>query len=250
MPAQPQGMQNNNPNTSQVMGYPGYNQYSPQKLETTPNMGNIHYNQQANANLPRGPPPAMPHGHAPNLPPGPPPHMQQGPPPHMQQGPPPPGYMPGPPPPGYHQGPPPPGYGPPPPAPPPRNGPQVRVHQTRARYAPDGTLIIEQDADMSHSSNNIRIVNQPPVVNIPGPDVYVFTEGQAKITCPYCRYTGYTRIEKKMDSNLWIWIILCIIFIWSIVGLIILCCICASMNNYEITHYCTNCNRELGRRIR
>ena len=178
----------------------------------------------------------MPHGVAPNLPPGPPPRMQQGPPP--------PGY--GPPPPGYHQGPPPPGYGPPPP--PPRNGPQVRGPQTRARYAPDGTLIIEQDVD--RSNDNVIIVNRPPVVNNPGPDVYVFTEGQAKMTCPYCRYPGITRIEKKMDPNLWIWVILCIIFIWSIVGLIILCCICASVNNYEITHYCTNCNRELGRRIR
>ena len=92
------------------------------------------------------------------------------------------------------------------------------------------------------------IMNPAPVMQIK--TVYHFDKDAMHITCPHCRFTGNTRMERTMDSGMICLVVLCFLFIWSIIGLILLCILCANANNYEIRHYCQNCNRHVGTRER
>ena len=71
-----------------------------------------------------------------------------------------------------------------------------------------------------------------------------------EVTCPHCQFRGLSHCEKKIAGEVVCLIVLCIIFIWSLIGLILLCILCANMNNFEIDHYCRNCKANLGKRVR
>jgi len=96
-----------------------------------------------------------------------------------------------------------------------------------------------------------------PIVHVtsnnPSPPIIqniTFTNTTCSFQCPFCRYAGPTRVESTMDSNILCCVILCIIFCWSIIGLILLCCLCSQLNNFTHTHYCRNCGSEVGKRNR
>jgi len=78
--------------------------------------------------------------------------------------------------------------------------------------------------------------------------VIEFPHSSFETTCPFCRFTGLTRVQKNLGAQFMVCLILCIVFFWSIVGLILLCCLCCNPHNFEYTHFCVNCNREIGKR--
>ena len=87
----------------------------------------------------------------------------------------------------------------------------------------------------------------------PTPNVAIVTTQEVEfphhpfnMTCPSCKFTGLTRVEKKMAPQFFVCLIICIIFFWSLIGLILLCCLCCNENNFDYTHYCGNCNGLLG----
>ena len=107
-------------------------------------------------------------------------------------------------------------------------------------------------------------MNPPPQNNYPqgpqqgypqqGPNVVITQQvvdlphTPIQMTCPQCKFTGISRVDKTMGSQFFICLIIAIIFFWTLIGLILLCCLCCNDDNYEFVHHCPNCNFEYGKR--
>ena len=75
-----------------------------------------------------------------------------------------------------------------------------------------------------------------------------FPHQPISFTCPTCHVTGVTRVEKKLGAQFFICLIICILTFWTLIGLILLCCLCCNDNNFDFNHYCSACGAALGSR--
>merc|ERR1712166_1370412 len=68
----------------------------------------------------------------------------------------------------------------------------------------------------------------PEVIVVNTTTTFEFPHTPVNYTCPTCKATTMTRVEKKLGSQFIVCLILCIVFIWSIIGLILLICLCCN----------------------
>ena len=88
----------------------------------------------------------------------------------------------------------------------------------------------------------------PEVIVVNTTTTFEFPHTPVNYTCPTCKATHMTRVEKKLGAQFLVCLILCIVFIWSIIGLILLICLCCNSDNFTYTHQCGACGVELGSR--
>merc|ERR1712176_109149 len=91
-------------------------------------------------------------------------------------------------------------------------------------------------------------MSQQPIVAVNTTTSFDFPHTPIEYTCPVCKNTAVTRVEKKLGPQFLVCLILCIVFIWSLIGLILLCCLCCNEDNFEFVHYCGSCGHHLGSR--
>ena len=72
-------------------------------------------------------------------------------------------------------------------------------------------------------------------------EVVEFREDPVKAKCKYCFAYEYTRVEQKINSEGWMWCILCFCC-----GIWLLSFLVKCMDGFrEWTHYCQSCNRKI-----
>ena len=86
----------------------------------------------------------------------------------------------------------------------------------------------------------------PQVIAVTTTTTFDFPHTPVEYTCPVCHHTALTRVEKKLGAQFMVCLILCIIFFWSLIGLILLCCLCCNEENFEYIHTCSACGNHLG----
>ena len=149
---------------------------------------------------------------------------------------------------------------------------QGQQQQGSQQMRPQGQQMLQQGQQQQGYQEIPQ--GQPPQqqggINLRNPDIQVVTGGQPRVEAPvavvpqvifvhygldsfktkcgHCGHHAGTRLERQMNGTMCCLIVLCVLFCWSIIGCILLCILCANVNNYEYIHFCSGCGRELGRR--
>jgi len=68
-----------------------------------------------------------------------------------------------------------------------------------------------------------------------------FFKEPVKVACNDCSAYEFTRVEKKINSGGWIWVICCICAIWPLAFMV------KCMDGFRVfTHHCSSCGKEIG----
>ena len=83
-----------------------------------------------------------------------------------------------------------------------------------------------------------------PSIGMPNPmyNVPLLGVSSCYTACQYCQNSGYTRVQKSLNGNGCIFLILLIILFWPLFWLVFMC-----ESNYEVRHYCSRCNGMIGK---